>query len=377
MKRLKNIILKGLAGCFTLIGQAQSPVAWQKTTDLKQKIAILNIDAKHAAFHPKVLGNILRTEVERLDSFEVIDRYDAEFLVKQHQMKLDSCFGKLCALEVAAQLSADKAVTGNIDYYGNNLSLTLRLIDVKSKVVERTQVTEYLFLPDEISSMLRLSMLQLFNRPYDKELLKSITKRNNYENTINNSNKVSVRLNGPRTGFACFFGETAEIINQSRHEGGFDAYPLMFQFGFQYEKQYLNEGSYQALVEFLPTITGFNQNIFIPSVTIMNGFRENRHGWEIAFGPTFSLITKAYGYYDAEGKWRLNAEWKEAPDKNPFLQEQRIDSRGIPELNAGFVIAVGKTIKSGRLNIPVNVYYVPSKDGGRAGMSFGFNAKRS
>lgn len=370
-------MINSLVGCFTFVCQAQFNVTFQKANEPRQKIAILNIDSKHATFNPKVLGNILRTEVERLDSFEVIDRYDAEFLVKQHHMKLDSCYGKLCALEVAAQLGAEKAITGNIDSYGNNLSLTLRLIDVKSKSVDRTQVTEYLFLPDEISSMLRLSMLQLFNRQYDAELLKSITKKNNYENTINNSNKVSVRLNGPRTGFACFFGETAEIINQSRHEGGFDAYPLMFQFGFQYEKQYLNEGSYQALVEFLPTITGFNQNIFIPSVTIMNGFRENRHGWEIAFGPTFSFITKAHGYYDADGKWRLNEEWKDAPDKNPFPQEQRVDSRGIPELNAGFVIAVGKTIKSGRLNIPVNVYYVPSKDGGRAGMSFGFNAKRS
>ena len=36
----------------------------------------------------------------------------------------------------------------------------------------------------------------------------------------------------------------------------------------------------------------------------------------------------------------------------------------------------GKTFKSGKLNIPVNVYVIPSKDGIRMGASFGFNAKR-
>jgi hypothetical protein len=48
----------------------------------------------------------------------------------------------------------------------------------------------------------------------------------------------------------------------------------------------------------------------------------------------------------------------------------------INELQAGFIVAVGKTFKSGRLNIPVNMYVVPSKDGIRMGASFGFNAKR-
>jgi hypothetical protein len=249
------------------------------------------------------------------------------------------------------------------------------LIDVATKKIEKTQVNDYLYLPDEINEMLRLSMLQLFNRSYNLELLKSISKKNNYENTINNNNKVSITLNGPRTGFVYFFGNTANILSAPKNTGGFDAYPLMFQFGYQYEKQYLNEGPYQALVEFFPTVTGFNQNVFIPSITIMNGFRENRHGWEIAFGPTLTMITKANGYYDANGNWRISSEWKE-PVENPYQQEQRLDSRGIPELNAGFIIAVGKTIKSGRLNIPINVFYVPSKEGSRVGLSFGFNAKK-
>ncbi len=148
----------------------------------------------------------------------------------------------------------------------------------------------------------------------------------------------------------------------------------MFQFGYQFEVQYLNEGNYQALFEFLPTITGFNQNVFIPSITIMNGFRDNKHGWEIAFGPTFNVVSKADGYY-ANNSWHLKNEWHDTTS-NPNPIVQRMDSRGDYELQAGFIIAIGKTFKSGKLNIPVNLYIVPNKDGIRMGASFGFNAKR-
>jgi hypothetical protein len=219
--------------------------------------------------------------------------------------------------------------------------------------------------------------LQLLNKRCDTELLKTISKKNNYESALNNHNKVSVNLNGPRSGFAVFAGKTADILQAPKEEGGFDAYPLMFQFGYQFEKQYLNEGNCQALFEFLPTITGFNQNVFIPSLTIMNGFRENKYGWEIAFGPSFALVTKADGYYDADHKWQLAKKWDtEVIGPNPNAIVSRIDSRGNPELSSYFIVAIGKTFRSGRLNIPINAYYIPSKDGDRIGVSVGFNAKR-
>ena len=150
----------------------------------------------------------------------------------------------------------------------------------------------------------------------------------------------------------------------------------MFQFGYQFEVQYLNEGNYQALFEFLPTVTGFNQNIFIPSLTIMNGFRNNKNGWEIAFGPTFGVVSKANGYYDSNNSWHLASDWTDATTPNPNKIEKQLDSRGASELQAGFIVAIGKTFKSGKLNIPVNLYIVPNKEGLRMGASFGFNAKR-
>ena len=55
--------------------------------------------------------------------------------------------------------------------------------------------------------------------------------------------------------------------------------------------------------------------------------------------------------------------------------ETRMDSRGEVVVQPSFIFAAGKTFKSGKLNIPVNGYFIPSKDGFRVGLSFGFNSR--
>jgi len=374
----------------------------------KLSAAILSMDARGVSFDDKQMGSLLRLELEKLDTFQVVDRYDINYFIEKKakqlydslyksfysssprkadscykkvyfevQQNFEYCFSKSCLVEMGKVFDTDKMLTGTAERFGEVVVVTLRLIDVKSASIEKTQVNEYLHLPNEAPLIIRMSLLQLFKQPFDAELLKTISKKNNYESALNNHNKISVNLNGPRSGCTLFTGETAKIIEAPKEEGGFNAYPAMFQFGYQFEKQYLNEGSYQALFEFLPTITGFNQNVFIPSLTIMNGFRENRFGWEIGFGPSFAVVTKANGYYDSEKKWHLEKKWNtEEQGKNPYTITTRLDSRGNPELNSFFIVAIGKTFRSGRLNIPLNAYYIPSKEGDRFGFSVGFNAKR-
>ena len=65
---------------------------------------------------------------------------------------------------------------------------------------------------------------------------------------------------------------------------GFGMLPIMTQFGYQMEWQYLSAGNLQALVEVIPLISGMDQGRFIPSLTLMNGFRHSKTGVEIAFG---------------------------------------------------------------------------------------------
>jgi hypothetical protein len=165
----------------------------------------------------------------------------------------------------------------------------------------------------------------------------------------------------------------ADRLRESKDTGGFEASPVMFQFGYQFETQYLNEGNLQALFEFVPMITGIDQGYIIPSFTILHGLRNNRNGWEFAIGPSIKFVPEAQGYYDASGQWTLAGQ--NTPSDQPL--RTRIDSRGNLAMSTCFVLAVGKTLRSGRLNIPINTYFIPEHDGLRYGLSFGFNARRN
>lgn len=371
---IKKVSLLILILAFNFIVNAQEKP--MKKNGTRQTVSVLNIDTKGLGMDPAQMGNMVRIELEKLDTFEVMDRYDVSYVVEKNKLNINNCYGKICLVEIGNMIKSDKMFTGSVELIGETVVATFRLIDVKTATIEKTQVNEYLNLPNDVQSMVKISIHQMFGKAVEEPLLTYLTKRNNFESSVNNPNQASVNLSGPRSGFTYFTGEAARILAQPRSSGGYGTHPVMFQFGYQFEVQYLNEGNYQALFEFLPTISGFNQNVFIPSVTVMNGFRNNKYGWEIAFGPTFGLITKANGYYDEQQNWHLQNEWTDPFYANPYRTEKRLDSRGTYELQAGFIVAFGKTFKSGKLNIPVNFYVVPNKEGIRVGASFGFNAKR-
>lgn len=342
---------------------------------VKPKIAVLSIDYRDAGISPMLLGNYLRTEVSKLENYEVMDRYDQSYMAKEKSLVFEDCYGKLCLVELGKALQVDKMMTGMIDPYGETIVLTLQLIDVNTGTIEKTFVKEFLNLPKELPSIIALAVNEMYNKPNDADLLKKLTKKYNLDNSLNNPDKNTLELDGPRFGVSFLTGSSAQIMKAPENQGGFDGYPAVFQFGYQFEKQYLTQGNLQALFEFLPMISGLDQGLFIPSMTIMHGLRSNKSGIEFAFGPTIRLAKKANGFYDADGGWHLTNDWQNDWGTNPFGKAMRMDSRGELALETGFIFAVGCTFKSGNLNIPTNIYVIPNKEGARIGVSFGFNAK--
>lgn len=347
-----------------------------KTNSPKKSITVLNIDTKGLALDPAQMGNLVRIELEKLDQYQVMDRYDVAYVVEKNKLDISNCYGKLCLVEIGNVIKTEKMLTGSVDLYGETIIVTLRLLDVPSATIEKTYVMEFLNLPKELQSMINISMRGMFGLKNDEVTVTRLTKKFNYESSTNNPEQERLNLSGPRMGFTAYTGKTAGYIRAEKDQGGYDAFPLMFQFGYQFEQQYLNEGNFQALFEFVPMVTGLDQGLFIPSLTVMNGLRNNKNGYEFAFGPTFSVVKKAKGFYDANGSWHRESEWDAANPDRPTM-ESRLDSRGDAAISTGFVFAFGKTIKSGKLNIPVNAYVIPHKDGLRLGASFGFNAKRN
>jgi TolB-like protein len=346
------------------------------TTSAKRPtITVLNIETKGVPLDAQQMGNLVRIELEKLDTFDVTDRYDVVSLVEKNQLNIANCYGKSCLVEVGKVLQSDYMLTGSVELYAQTIITTLRLINIKDETVERTLVKEYLNLPLELQGMTAISVQKMFGRKYDEELHTRLTKKYDFENSINNPDKARLNLQGPRFGYAFIFGEMADRLRASKTNGGFEANPAMFQFGYQFEKQYLNEGNYQALFEFIPMITGVDQQLFIPSVTILNGFRNNKTGWEVAIGPsigfaTYSKMQKVDGAYYTEDELRkMGLSTKNTDDV--------LNQDGITKVTSALVFGVGKTVKSGKMNIPVNIWgTIPTKEGFRLGISVGYNSKK-
>jgi hypothetical protein len=80
------------------------------------------------------------------------------------------------------------------------------------------------------------------------------------------------------------------------------------------------------------------------------------------------------GYYDESGNWQLAENLLPG---STIKTSKTLDSRGDATMTNAMIFAVGKTFRSGYLNLPVNVYYSPRKEGSLVGLVLGFNvAKR-
>ena len=345
----------------------------------KDKCIVLNIDAQGLEVDAPYMGNLVRMELDKISKYEVVDRYDVAYLVEKNNLKIDNCYGKICLLEIGNQLQVDYMFTGSVERFGETIIMTFRLINVANQVIEKSQVIEFQNFPKELQTMVNISVARFFDLEVNSDIERYLTKKNDYESTVNNPDVNQLNLSGPRMGITFLTGEAAQVYKAPLAEGGYDNYPFFTSFGYQFEVQYLNEGNFQALFEFLPLISGLDQGKFIPSLTALHGLRNNKNGLEFAFGPTITGYQYANGYTDPDGNWIIRSEWNERyPELDaPDITEKRIDSRGdFYGIRPGFVFAAGFTLKSGKLNIPINAYVVPNRKSTRFGISLGFNVKR-
>lgn len=339
----------------------------------KASIAVSNIDTRGIEIDPAAMGNLLRIELEKKKLFDVIDKYDMRDLLGEKGLTLEDCYGRTCIVEVGRALDVDQALTGSVERFSDKLVISLRLFDVHTGSVLNTDVAEYQYAPDEIDLMLRVSVNNILGLENDDNLVSLLA---NYEEPIS-TKLTNVTLNGPRMGAAYVTGDFAAALTAPKNEGGYGGYPVLSQLGYQYEIQYLTAGNFNALVEFLPIVSGLEQGLFIPSIVFMNGFRFGKGNWELAFGPSVGVRKFADGYYDANNDWQLEREWyRQVPEPegpNPYPIVSRMDSRGSAKLGSRWIWAFGRTFQSGYLNIPVNVYISPQKQGWYVGASVGFN----
>lgn len=344
----------------------------------KPKLAVISFDALGAQLDKAQLTELLRIEISKHAKYEMIDRYEIAEMLQKTEIEQTSCFSKTCLKKAGTTLEVDYVMSGSADILGDALFIRLRMIDLAGNTMKKEVVREFLNIPEKANTMISICVNELLDLPNDELIVKSLSNRDSYESAVNNPYYQTLSLAGPRMGYTFFTGDMATTIRAPKSEGGYDGYPAFFQMGYQFEKQYLNEGKWQALFEFIPMVSGLDQGLFVPSFTIMNGIRNNKNGLEFAIGPSVNLSreTTAYGI---GGNWirSEDIDLVNTPYNLSTLDRKDVmDSRGSVTLKTYVVLAAGYSLKSGKLNIPINVYVIPSKDTIRYGFSFGFNVRK-
>src|SRR5437879_2891053 len=105
-----TLIIATLFVCNSLFAQTKKLTA-----------TVLNVDSKGINYEPQLMGNLLRIELEKLDTFQVMDRYDVSYVIEKNQLKIDNCYGKLCLVEIGKIISSDKMLTGTVEQFGENI----------------------------------------------------------------------------------------------------------------------------------------------------------------------------------------------------------------------------------------------------------------
>ena len=137
-------------------------------------------------------------------------------------------------------------------------------------------------------------------------------------------------LSGPR------FGITSLSDGIVKHfaDNYLEVRPVITQFGWQFEKQfYASNSGFAAVNEWVVLLGGMDQGIAIPSLSWLVGLRA-ANGAEFGFGPNVSPAGVA------------------------------------------FTFAAGVTMRTGFLNVPMNIAVVPSRNGTRISFLTGFSMNR-
>lgn len=339
-----------------------------QTTENKESIAVINVDAQGLNIKMPLATSLVNLELEKLDMYEVIDKFDVSITMKQNNFDINLPYGKTQLIQIGNLLKVDKILSGSIEKFGNKIIIILRLIDLKSKAIIKSNVMEYIDQEENIQEMIRISIRNITGLENDKNVVDMLA---NFNPPLANS-MSKINLSGPRFGATFTFGKAGQILQAEKNNGGFDMFPVSSTFGYQHEVQFISAGDFQALFEFIGSLNALESGQFIPSLAVLNGFRFNKSGIEIGFGPVFRVTKVAEGYYDLNDNWILRSEVTPANANYVF----QLDNRGIPTLSTGLIIAAGYTFKSGYLNFPINAYISPRKEGTVVGIILGFNVAK-
>ena len=365
-------------------------------------VAVANPNVEGLYATPSICAKIIRLELSKLNKYSVYDAFDMEEVYDQDSSYRNNCLSKSCLIEFGSKLKADYMITGSYDLLANKIVITLKMIDVKNGTIYKSGLREFTNQEKELQRMTEIVMKEMLAIPVNTELVDRLKFDNDI---ITKSNVGKVSNSGPRVGVGFMTGSFYEFATRSKQQGGMDIVPAISMIGYQLEAQYVGTGNFSALAEFILNVNGLEQGKFLPTLSILNGFRFGSAGWEFAFGPGFTLTRTSTGAFLGEDKvyttnnewttdWSSQHVWDESSGLSEWASlqahmedeaytdvldnmEETLDERARVKGAFMFVMAFGRTFRAGALNIPVNIFYSSRGAGGIAGINVGFNVTKS
>ena len=361
-------------------------------------VANPNVDGLYAT--PDMCAKMIRLELSKLNKYSVYDVFDMQEIYDKDE-SYKTCLSKTCLVDFGGKLGVDYMITGSYDLLGNKIAISLKMIDVKSNSVYKSGLKEFTNQEKELQRMTEVLIKEMLDIPAGKELVEQLRFDNDI---ITKSNVGKVSNSGPRVGLGIMTGSFYEYAMRSEQQGGLDIFPAVSMIGYQLEAQYVGTNNFSALAEFILNVSGLEQGQFLPTLSILNGFRFGDAGWEFAFGPGFTLSRTLRGSFDSNNNWESESEWNnywssefDYDETSSISYNQQVIAHGNDPVNVAklagmedwmhndgavrvstmFLMAFGRTFKAGALNIPVNIFYSSRKGGGIAGVNVGFNVTKS
>jgi len=359
-------------------------------------IAVANPNVNTLTVRPEAAAKMMRLELIKINKYKVYDEFDMNEVIKANEEYKTGCYGQSCLTKLGNELKVDYVMSGSLDGLGNKIVVTIKIIDVKNQALYKSSVREFDNQETEIQRMIEIVLADMHGITVDKV----ITDRLAFKNEVITSNNIGkINNSGPRIGFAYLTGSVNEFATREMKYGGLGIQPFTSMIGYQIEGQYVGTENFSALVEGIINVSGLEQGQFVPSISLLNGFRFGKANWEFAFGPRFGISSTSQGFFDTENEYSSDGRYFSESDwnayviennndpSNPVLDpnnpgfdygfEKNFDRRGEKSLATTFLIAFGRTFQAGALNIPVNLFYSSQRGGGYVGINMGFNVQKS
>lgn len=352
-------------------------------------IAVANPNVNALTVKPESVAKMMRLELIKINKYKVYDEFDMNEVIKAKEEYKVGCYGQTCLAKLGEELKVDYVMSGSIDGLGNKIVVTIKIIDVKGQALYKSSVREFDNQELEVQRMIEIVIADMHGLTVDKVL----TDRLSFKNELITSNNIGkVNNSGPRIGFAYLTGTVNEFATRDTKYGGLGIQPFTSMIGYQIEGQYVGTENFSALVEGIINVSGLEQGQFVPSISLLNGFRFGKANWEFAFGPRFGISSTSQGFFDDQNIFSSNSRYFSESDwsqyaiqnnlnpvdpGNGYVFEKNFDRRGDKAIATTFLIAFGRTFQAGALNIPVNLFYSSQKGGGYVGVNMGFNVQKS